>query len=104
MRYGHKMIFFISTLALFIAGILLVSGNTGSANRPTASPQRVALFANAGTFIYYTTDGSNPTKAGHRYTKPFWISRTTRLKTRAFSKDGGPPSDLLQGTYTIGVQ
>lgn len=63
---------------------------------PTASPAggtltvatRVTLDSEADE-IYYTIDGTEPTKSSNLYTEPILINRTTTLKAIAVSKDGG---------------
>lgn len=47
-----------------------------------------------GATIYYTTDGSVPSKGSIEYTKPFEISKTTELKYIAF-KEGLLPSMVV---------
>lgn len=62
---------------------------------PTASPAggtltvatRVSLSSSAEE-IYYTTDGTEPTKSSTLYTEPILINRTTVLKAIAVSQDG----------------
>ncbi len=44
-----------------------------------------------GTQIFYTTDGSDPTKFSHKFVKPFKINKTTTLKIKAF-RNGFAPS------------
>jgi hypothetical protein len=44
-----------------------------------------------GARVYYTTDGSEPTQSSSEYRGPFELSRTCRLRARAF-KEGLPPS------------
>ena len=38
--------------------------------------------------IYYTLDGSEPSRSSSRYTKAFNITSTSMLQTRAYNKDG----------------
>ena len=52
------------------------------------------------TDIFYTTDGSFPTTASMRYTKPFTIDTTTVLRYRGFS-NGLAPGVIETGTYFI---
>ena len=62
---------------------------------PTASPAggvlavatRVTLSAGTET-IYYTTDGTDPTKSSALYSEPILINRATILKAIAVSEDG----------------
>lgn len=73
-------------------------------NTPSATPgggvltvaARVSLSSNVEK-IYYTTDGSEPTKSSTPYTEPILINRTTTLKAIAVSEDG-EISEI--GTYT----
>ena len=64
-------------------------------NTPSATPgggvltvaARVSLTSNVEQ-IYYTIDGSEPTKSSTPYTEPILINRTTVLKAIAVSEDG----------------
>ena len=51
-----------------------------------------------GASIYYTTDGSRPTKDDNLYTAPVQINDTSVLKAIAFY-DGKLPSDMTVATY-----
>lgn len=72
---------------------------------PTASPSgghlttavRVELRASAEK-IYYTTDGSTPTKSSSLYKEPILVNRTMTLKAIAVSADG-EVSDTAVFTY-----
>lgn len=46
--------------------------------------------------IYYTLDGSEPTKKSKLYTKPFAISESVTLKVKAFAKDYLPSFTLVE--------
>lgn len=50
--------------------------------------------------IYYTTDGSTPTKASVRYSGPIVIDHTTTIKAVAMHDDY-VTSDVLTRTYTV---
>ena len=73
---------------------------------PTASPAggtltaavRVSLDSGAEK-IYYTTDGTEPTKSSDLYNEPILINRTTTLKAIAVSEDG-EVSDVATFQYT----
>lgn len=73
---------------------------------PTASPAggtltiatRVTL-SSSGEKIYYTTDGTTPTKSSALYEEPILINRTTTLQAIGVSKDG-EISDVAVFTYT----
>ena len=57
----------------------------------------VTITAEAGTSIYYTTDGSNPTGASSKYTKPIQVPNGTVVKACcAYNSNGGcsPASSL----------
>jgi hypothetical protein len=38
----------------------------------------------AGTYVYYTTDGSDPTPECNIYTRPILLPKGTRLRTLSF--------------------
>jgi hypothetical protein len=42
----------------------------------------------SGTTIHYTTDGSDPGPASHRFTAPFFIDRSTTIKALVIAGDG----------------
>lgn len=73
---------------------------------PTASPAggtltvatRVSLDSSEEK-IYYTTDGTEPTKSSNLYSEPILINRTTTLKAIAVSEDG-EVSDVATFQYT----
>jgi hypothetical protein len=63
--------------------------------------QSVAIAdATAGAAIYYTTNGTTPTKASTRYTKPISVSKTQKLEAIAL-KAGYFNSPLIDALYTI---
>ncbi|WP_422444911.1 glycoside hydrolase family 3 N-terminal domain-containing protein [Thermoanaerobacterium sp. DL9XJH110] len=90
------------------------SGGGGSREKstvatPTASPspgtydtpQTVTLScATSGASIYYTTDGSTPTRNSMLYTAPITINVTTTIKAIAV-KSGWYDSPVATFTYTI---
>jgi uncharacterized protein (TIGR02145 family) len=53
-------------------------------------------------FIYYTTNGSEPTEASPLYSEPIEITATTTLKARAY-KSGWDASDTTTAYYIIAV-
>ena len=75
-------------------------------DEPTASPAggtltvatRVSLDSSEEK-IYYTTDGTEPTKSSNLYSEPILINRTTTLKAIAVSEDG-EVSDVATFQYT----
>ena len=75
---------------------------------PTATPAPGAFdtsasvtltTATAGADIYYTIDGSAPSKASTKYTAAIAVSATTTIKAIAV-KDGYYDSAVFSGTYT----
>lgn len=77
---------------------------------PTASPAggvltiaaRVSLNAGEAS-IYYTTDGTTPTKSSTPYTEPVLIDRATILKAIAVSEDG-EVSEIGEYIYTAAAK
>jgi hypothetical protein len=68
-----------------------------------AEPQSVTIQAdNPKTQIFYTTDGSKPSRRSHRYTAPLKIDRPTVLRCMA-SGEGKRPSDIITQTFLIGI-
>ena len=56
--------------------------------------------ATAGTTIYYTTDGSDPTSSSNEYTGAITVDHTMTIKAIAV-KTGWSNSDISSATYTI---
>jgi hypothetical protein len=81
---------------------------------PTASPvsqtalhpgDTVALSAETGTDIYYTTDGSEPSKTSAKYTDPIQVpSNGTELNIKAIAYSGNTASIVSSFTYPIEIQ
>lgn len=65
--------------------------------------QQVTLTSEDGGDIYYTKDGSTPTKSSQRYTAPLSISTSTVLKTRALASNRFM-SSVKSRTYLINEQ
>ncbi len=64
-------------------------------------PQNVTLSCSTSSAtIYYTIDGSVPTKSSPIYSRPIDVSETTTIKAKAY-KSSVTPSDTVTGTYTI---
>ena len=61
----------------------------------------VALSADDGATIHYTTDGSVPTASSPRYTGPLSLSATTTVRAIA-SREGQLPSEQSAATYVLG--
>jgi len=64
------------------------------------TPQVKISVATKGAVIYYTTDGSTPTRASSRYMGPITIARTTTLKAIAVAPALGQ-SATAQGNYIL---
>ena len=81
----------------------------GSVDLPTFSPDggrfamdqtvTVAINAEAGSTIYYTTNGSTPTTSSTQYTAPFTVNATTTVK--AIAVKNGESSGVASATYTF---
>ncbi|MDE7378194.1 MAG: chitobiase/beta-hexosaminidase C-terminal domain-containing protein [Paraprevotella sp.] len=61
--------------------------------------QTVAITAEEGASIYYTTDGETPTVESIVYTAPFTVSETTTIK--AIAVKGGESSSVATSVITI---
>ena len=67
-----------------------------------AAPVTVHLAAPvAGSVVYYTLDGSDPTVDGQAYTAPLAVTETTVLRAVALD-DGVPVSAVTTATYLVG--
>ncbi len=82
---------------------------TGAVKTPTFSPapdtyktkQDIELScATPGAYIYYTTDGTEPTEYSSLYANPVTVSSTTTIKAKAYKADW-IPSPAATGFYTI---
>ena len=81
---------------------------TGVADIPKSSinggfyekPVTVKLSSSDNSKLYYTLDGSVPTKDSRQYSKPLVIEETKVLRVRAF-KNGLIPSEILTSTFFI---
>lgn len=61
----------------------------------------VQLFGEAGSTIYYTKDGTNPTRLSSIYLTPIIIPPLTSVLVKAIAvKDGYTDSDIFSGTFT----
>ncbi len=68
---------------------------------PIASPAEVDIScATQAATIYYTTDGSDPTKESSLYEQPFMVAPGTTVKAKAYS-EGRPPSEQAAGEYPL---
>jgi hypothetical protein len=68
-----------------------------------SSAQDVTITDSLGSaVIYYTTDGTVPTTASNRYSGAIHIGGTTTLQAMAIA-DGYSNSNVVRGTYTIGI-
>ena len=61
----------------------------------------VILSNNDGGTIYYTTNGSFPSKSSTKYTGPIKLDKTTVIKTISY-KDGYISSDIISRTFVKG--
>lgn len=62
--------------------------------------QTVTLSGTKGSTIYYTTDGSRPTKKSAKYTEPITVDKTTTLRFMA-AKKGMANSAVVTRIYKI---
>lgn len=59
----------------------------------------------AGTTVYYTTDGSVPTRSSILYTgEPITVNRVAVIRARAFPDDANlEPSSMISGSYFVNI-
>lgn len=85
---------------------------SGYANKPVLSieagyqnsPISVTITAEAGSTIYYTTNGTEPTTASTQYTGPVNISTTTSLRAISVPGDAARLQSLIEtNTYFFGA-
>jgi hypothetical protein len=59
-----------------------------------ATPQTVSMSTSNGAVIRYTLDGTDPTFTSTPFTIPFTVATATEIRARAFTANGGEPSDV----------
>ena len=106
------LVLFIVLPIVWLTGCPTSTDNNGDANKvenPSFSiegrtyffPQDVLITtATPGAMIYYTTDGTTPTRASTPYSQAVSIISTTTLKAIAI-KEGMTDSDIASALYTI---
>ena len=99
------------TKAIYIKSITVTYKNNSSEPSVLSSPkftpagcefgdyQEVTITAENGAVIYYTLDGSAPTKASEEYDGVITLTETTTVKAFAV-KDGYKDSEVVEATYT----
>lgn len=70
-----------------------ISGETNFLENTT-----VTIIAEEGLEVYYTLDGTDPTKASTKYTAPFELTATTTVKAIAYN--GDKASAVAEKTFT----
>jgi poly(hydroxyalkanoate) depolymerase family esterase len=95
---GHTSAIQTQTYTVNTPGPVITASPTGNTYGGAVT---VSLSSNVGgSTIYYTTDGSTPTKSSAKYTAPLALSSTTTLKY--FGVDSSNDSGAVQTqTYTI---
>lgn len=105
-----------SAKALYIKSIEITYGNGGDTPQPVevaaptfslesgiyTSAQTLTLTPAEGTTVYYTLDGTAPTKESTKYTAPIAITTTTTVKAIAYDAAGNA-SKVVSETYTFPV-
>ncbi|WP_343834704.1 chitobiase/beta-hexosaminidase C-terminal domain-containing protein, partial [Bacillus horti] len=79
----------------------LVASPSGGAVAPGTTVELTT--ETSGATIYYTTDGSEPTRSSAEYTDPIEITEAMTIKAIAV-KDGMSDSEVLEEDYTILLQ
>lgn len=67
-------------------------------------PQMIEIYHDADTKIYYTIDGSTPTKSSFRYTEPIEMMYGTSNLSVVAINEKGIASDVVRRTYQLSVQ
>ncbi len=104
--------FTVNAQARFMSIAVTYAVATPSAENPTITPSAeedtywepitVTLScATEGASVYYTTDGTEPTKSSSLYKDPISVSATTTIKAIAF-KDGLDDSEIATKTFNFG--
>lgn len=62
---------------------------------------KITLVTEDNSDIFYTTDGSVPSKSSKKYSKEITINNTTVIRAIAY-KDGYLPSEVVSRTYIVG--
>ncbi len=79
----------------------LVSGQGMSLGEIVSAGSQIKLESTAGTTIYYTTDGTQPTTASRAYSTPIVV--TQDMTIRAFAEGAGlSRSETMTASYRIG--
>ena len=95
-----------AVLIFFIISTPAIAGDsTGVRSTPPAGiygdNQTVTLSSqNQGTSIYYTLDGSEPSRGATKYRRPIIITSTTVVRAREYYNGSGP--EIFTATYLIG--
>ena len=76
------------------SGVPTISGTDKFSDRTD-----VTITATPGAIIYYTTDGTVPTKESHKYNTPITLTETTTIKAIAI-EDGHIMSDMVGMAFT----
>ncbi|MNN20710.1 hypothetical protein D3C81_1340040 [compost metagenome] len=83
---------------------ILATPTANPASGAVAAGTQVSLSAAAGATIYYTTDGSTPTRTnGLVYSVPIVVNSAMTVKALAV-QNGMSDSDIMSESYTISVQ
>lgn len=105
-----------SAKALYIKSIAITYGDGGDTPQPAevavpafslaggiyTSAQTLTLTPAEGTTVYYTLDGTEPTKESTQYTAPIAIDKTTTVKAVAYDAAGNA-SKVVSETYTFPI-
>jgi hypothetical protein len=99
---GMNMVDNYPVTPLYLEPILLPEGKLNKKSGGLFDNETTVVINNPNSSgaVYYTTDGSIPSKNANKYTEPFKITKNTVIKSAVF-KDGKIKSLVSEGYYRI---
>lgn len=91
-----------STATLKLERAQVIAPHISPANQYFYKSINVKLVTNtAGADIYYTLDGSEPTKSSQKYERNLEINKSATLRTKAFKNDYAPSNETVTNYLSI---